>query len=110
MLRRLLAAMSIVSLLLGLGLLVFWWRSYHHVDHFSFGKVESNQTAFTTRDGMILVTTSQDIGGMISSRSVPYPFWRAAMGTLCIPALWVAITVRRRLIPPRPDKLPLEPR
>src|SRR5438552_1643953 len=102
MLRRLLAALSILSLLLGLVLLVLWWRSYHHVDHFTIGKLESNRTTFTTRGGTILITSSRSGGGMIASRSVPYPLWRAAVGSLCIPALWLAVTLRAKL--PRPGR------
>src|SRR3954447_644662 len=102
MLRRILAGLSIASLVVGLIVLVFWWRSYRHSDHYSIGSINSSQTTYMTNRGFILVTNTQNLGGNILSKSEPYEFWRVAVWTLTIPAFWLAITIRRKL--PRPGR------
>ena len=72
MLRRLLAGLSIASLLVGAAILILWWRSYSHVDHFTLGKLENNQTEFTTQSGNVMVSNSRFADGMISSQSTIY--------------------------------------
>jgi H+/Cl- antiporter ClcA len=99
MLRRLLAGLSIASLLVGLIVLVFWWRSYRHVDHFSLGHIESRRSTYVSRDGRVWVTVSDNIAGMITQRSEFYEHWRLALWCLTIPGFWLAITLRRKLRP-----------
>jgi hypothetical protein len=106
MLRRLLSGLSIASLLVGALLLLLWWRSYHHSDHFTLGKPDTDQTEFTTQPGSIWVATTNSEGGMITKHWQTYPFKQLAAGTLIIPAFWVAITIRAKL--PRPGKLPIK--
>ena len=65
MLRRILAGLSILSLVAGAALLIFWWRSYHHTDHFAVGSFDTNRTEFTTHDGTLMVSRSQSVGGLI---------------------------------------------
>jgi hypothetical protein len=102
MLRRLLAGLSIASLLVGLIVLFFWWRSYRHVDQYSLGNIEARRTTYVSRDGRVMVTTSENIAGMITRRSEVYEFWRLAMWSLTIPAFCLAITLRRKLRPKPP--------
>jgi hypothetical protein len=99
MLRRLLAGLSIASLLVGLIVLVFWWRSYRHVDQFSLGKIESRQTTYVSRGGRVWVTVSENVAGMNMRRSEFYEHWRLALWCLTIPGFWLAITLRRKLRP-----------
>jgi hypothetical protein len=101
MLRRLLGGLSIASLIVALAVLFFWWRSFHHIDQFSLGKIEAERTTYTSRDGRVMVTVSENVGGMISRRSEVYEYWRLLMCCLAIPAFWLAITVRRMLRPAR---------
>lgn len=101
--RRLLAGLSIASLLVGVVVLVIWWRSYRHVDRYWHGSLESTRTAYTSRDGRVMVTTSQNVGGVVATRSEFYEHWRLAAGCLCVPGFWVAVMLRRRL--PRPGRL-----
>ena len=102
MLRRILPGLAIASLLVGVVILVFWWRSYSHVDHFTIGSLDSGQTTYTSKDGRVFVTTSQKMGEMVTSTSKPYEHWRLAMGCLILPGLWAAVTVRRKLLPRPP--------
>jgi len=102
MLRRLLAGLSIASLFVGLVILVFWNRSFYHTDHYSIGSLDSSQTVYTSHEGRIMVTTSQNVGGGIMSQSRPYPYSRIAVWSLTIPAFWLAITIRSKL--PRPGR------
>jgi hypothetical protein len=103
MLRRLLAGLSIASLLVGIAVLLLWWRSYHHVDHFAVGKFDSNRTEFTSQAGNVMVSSSQYNNGMISTQSTIYRHKDIAAGCLIIPAFWLAITIRAKL--PRPGRL-----
>ncbi len=103
MLKRILASLAIVSLLASLVIAIFWWRSYRHVDHFGYGNVNSTRTEFASRDGRIMVTTSENISGMIVARSEFYPHSRIAVGCLTIPILWLVIKIRSKL--PRPGRL-----
>jgi hypothetical protein len=94
MLRRILGGLAIASLVLGLAVLIFWWRSYRHVDHFTLGNLNSHQTEFVTHNGYVMVKTSDNIGGIITSRSEPHPFSQVAWACLIIPAFWLAVWVR----------------
>jgi hypothetical protein len=103
MLRRLLPGLAIASLLVGVVILVFWWRSYAHVDHFTIGSIASGgETTYTSKDGRVMVTTRQSVGEMVRSSSKFYEHWRLAMGCLIVPGLWVAVSVRRWLLPRPP--------
>ncbi len=104
MLRRILLAMSILSLLLGAVVLIFWWRSYSHVDHFSLGRLDNGGTEFTSTAGKLMVGRSQSIGGMIVTQSTIYPYRSFWSASLIIPAFWVAITIRSKL--PHPGRPP----
>jgi hypothetical protein len=94
-----LAGLSIASLIVGMLILVFWWRSFSHTDHYSIGSLNSTQTTYTSRDGRILVTTSENVGGGIMSRSQPYTYKQVVGWSLVIPAMWLAVMVRRRWLP-----------
>jgi len=104
MLRRLLAGLSILSLVLGAALLIFWWRSYRHVDHFAVGSLDSNRTEFTSQAGNVMVSRSQSVGGMIMTQSTIYPYRSFSSAFLIVPALWLAIMIRAKL--PRPGRPP----
>jgi hypothetical protein len=95
MLSRILAGLSIASLLVGLIVLIFWGRSYHHVDHIKLGPNE-----FTTEHGALMVTISQNQSDNIFRRTDRYAFTRIAGGCLVIPIFWFAIWIRSKL--PRP--------
>src|ERR1700742_1523627 len=95
MLSRILAALSIVSLLLTVAVLVFWWRSYSHIDHLA---IANNQ--FTTMHGYVIVTTTQHPVGEILHRSDRIAFKQVLGGSLVVPAFWLAIWIRSKL--PRP--------
>jgi len=107
MLRRILPGLAIASLLVGVAILVLWWRSYSHVDHFTIGSLDSGQTTYTSKGGRVFVTTSQKIGEMVTSTSKPYEHWRVAMGCLILPGLWGAVVVRKKLLP-RPPGFTME--
>jgi hypothetical protein len=102
-LRRILSIFSIASLLVGLLVLLVWWRSYHHVDHIGFGSLASRRTEYTSRDGRVMVSISQNISGQIITRSDFYPDSRIAGWCLAIPAFWLAIWIRGKL--PRPGRI-----
>jgi hypothetical protein len=104
MLRRILTGLSILSLLVGAVVLIFWWRSYHHVDHFAIGSLGADRTEFTSSNGNVMVNRSQSIGGMIISQSTFYPIREVAAGCLIVPTLWLAILIRSKL--PRPGRPP----
>ena len=104
MLRRILAGLAILSLVAGAALLIFWWRSYHHTDHFAVGSFATNRTEFTAHGGNVMVSRSQSVGGMIMTQSSFYQFRQIAAGSLVIPALWLAITIRAKL--PHPGRPP----
>ncbi len=101
MLKRLLASLSLVSLLIAVALLVYWWRSNHgHVDSFLLGSVASTQTRFTSAAGHVGVEVIEHQGAIVTSRLQFYTFKQCLGYTLLIPGLWVAIKVRNML--PRP--------
>jgi hypothetical protein len=107
MLRRILAGLSILSLVVGAALLIFWWRSYHHTDHFAIGKPDIDGTEFTAEPGMVWVATTRVDAGMITKQWKTYQFRQLAAGSLVIPAFWLAITIRAKLpCPGRPSKNP----
>jgi hypothetical protein len=102
-LRRVLSIFSIASLLVGLIVLFFWWRSYHHIDTIGFGSLASRRTDYISSKGRVLVTLSENVGGGIQSRSTPYLFSQIAGWCLAIPAFWLAIWLRSKL--PRPGRV-----
>jgi hypothetical protein len=109
MLLKILSGLAVASLLVGVIVGVFWWRSYHHTDEFKLGNLDSNQTVFTTHDGRISIAVSENIGGMISTQLKFYPFSQVIWGCFIIPGFWLAIWVRKKL--PRPggrERLPLQ--
>jgi hypothetical protein len=103
MLRRVLSIFSIASLLVALIVLLVWWRSYHHTDTIGFGNLASRRTDYTSRDGRVMVTLSQNIDGQILTRSDFYPDSQIVGWCLAIPAFWFAIWLRSKL--PRPGKI-----
>jgi hypothetical protein len=103
-LRRILSIFSIASLLVGVLVLVIWWRSYGHTDHVGFGDVSSRRTDYTSRDGRVMVTISQNTSGQIVRSSQFYADSRIAGWCLAIPAFWFAIWLRSKL--PRPGRIP----
>jgi hypothetical protein len=104
MLRRLLAGFAIASLLLGAILLVFWWRSFRHVDHLALPVMGGQKSEFTSQHGIVMVTNSRKEDGMIAMRSDFYDYRRILGACLIIPALWLAIFIRSKL--PRPGGRP----
>ncbi len=102
--NRLLASLAIVSLLLATAVAVLWWRADHgHSDAFHLGANSATQTNLYTRADVVAVETQQNVGGAIQSQMRFKPF-RQVMGWFFIaPCLWVAVYVRRRLLPRRPD-------
>ena len=101
MLRRLLAGLAILSLVLGAAVLIFWWRGYRHVDHFAVGSLNDNRTEFTSQAGSVMVSRSQSVGGMIMTQSTIYPYRSFSSAFLIVPAFWLAITIRAKLPRPR---------
>lgn len=112
MIRKLLAAIAVLSLLVCLTLLVLWWRSKHghgQADEFTLGRPTSTQTRFIFDNGFVMVQAIQHSGTTIDSRTYSYTFGTFIAYTLMVPALMVALVARgairkrmRRGLGPRP--------
>ena len=105
MLNRLFTALAIVSVLLALTTAALWWRGAHgHSDTvFHVGGTSANQTTlYTGPAGMAARVQRTMPDGSIGDRTQLVPFRTVLGGTMLIPALWVAVRVRRRLLPRRP--------
>lgn len=107
MFRRLVGGLAVASLLVGVIVVVFWWRSYRHVDRFALGDVKSTRTSYTSKEGRVMVTKSREVGGMIMQQSEFYEHRRLAAACLCVPGFWLAVMVRRKLLP-RPGGFPVD--
>jgi hypothetical protein len=107
--------MSILSLLLAVTVLVYWWRAKHgHVDTLHLGIPNSTQVDFTTSGGPMgamfwmniaepHVTTAASQPSqatIITAIARPHRFTEALGYFLVVPCLWGAIKVRNML--PRP--------
>jgi hypothetical protein len=101
-LKRLLASLAIVSLLIAGALLVYWWRSYHgHSDTFTLGKVGSTKSVFTSQPGGRLTVEVIDYQSALVTSHLEFHSFREIIGYfLLIPGLWLAIKIRNWL--PRP--------
>lgn len=100
MLQKFLAGLAIVSSVLALIVLLFWWRSFKHIDHINLHSLTGRQAELTTNHGMLMVTRTQNLGSMVNQQSRFYSMRQVFGGCLFIPALWLAATIRRML--PRP--------
>jgi hypothetical protein len=107
-LKRLLASLALVSLLIACALLVYWWRSDHgHIDSYTMGGNAPTKTVFTTGPGAVWIkvvdsknATGPQEPGMIVEDMRSYPFKNILGYFLLVPALWLAIKIRNLL--PRP--------
>jgi hypothetical protein len=100
-LNRLLTSLALVSLLLALTTLAVWWRADHgHSDTFHLGANSATQTQlYTAPDSVIVDVKQRQPSGEIGERMDKYPLRRVLGFCLFLPGLWVAVRVRRRLVP-----------
>ncbi len=105
MLNRLLTSVAVLSLIAGLALAVLWWRARHgHVDTvLHLGANSPHQTTLYTAPTGIAVRVQQTAAdGSIADDTKPVPYRTVLGGCLFVPGLWVAIALRRKLLPRRP--------
>jgi hypothetical protein len=99
-LRKFLAGFAIASLVVCLLVLIFWARSYSHIDHVGLRGVVGGRAELTTNHGTLMVTRTNHLGNMVNQESNFYPMRQVVGGCLVIPALWLAVKIRSLL--PRP--------
>lgn len=98
--RRVLAALAILSLLFGAFVLVMWARSPGHVDQIPLGHWDGFTWSATSHAGRVMVSKTFDSNGIVNTQSTFVDHWRLAVACLSLPALWVAVEIRRKL--PKP--------
>jgi hypothetical protein len=99
-LRKFLAGFAIASLVVCLIVLIFWWRSYTHIDHVGFPGIGGGRAELTTNHGRVMVTTTRKVANMVTQVSSFHPMREVVGECLVIPALWLAVKLRSLL--PRP--------
>jgi hypothetical protein len=99
--------MAIVSTILALVLLVYWWRSLHgHVDSLNLGRFSPTESQFHTGNGRIWVEVTDKTPTVWMNQLKSYAFRDVLGYFLILPCLWIAILVRSWL--PRPPGRGLE--
>ncbi len=114
MIRTLLAALAVLSLLCCVAVLVVKWRSLHgHEVEFTLGRPGGTQTHFMTWRGSVMIESSEPRGDRIVGTTRPYEFRDFVAGTLMLPSLFVAVElrrlIRRRMRRGMPEPLPTLP-
>ena len=106
-LQKLLTGFAIASLLLMLVVSILWARSLHHVDHFSLpGIGGSTRADVTSSHGTLMVISTKKTATLVAQQARFYPHQQVIKACLLLPALWLAIFIRAKLLPHRPDRVP----
>ena len=100
MLKRLLASLAIVSVVVAGAVAVLWWRAAHgHADAVLHVGTSS---VYTGHDRLFVEQNQTAATGAIQTRIKPYEFGNVMGIATIAPCLWAAITLRRRLRPRPP--------